>query len=88
MGKFMGGSAYAAARDIAEGFLNVTERTFKKLSAAEMNALGHEVDRYLRELRGEAISAEDTVALQTRNRRIQRLNSANVVLRNCRTARR
>ena len=80
----MGGSAYAMARDIAEGYCQATERTFRRMSVAEMNQLSHEMERYMRELRGEATAGKESAELQARNRRLQRLNSATVVLRNVR----
>ena len=80
----MGGSAYAMARDIAGGFCQATERTFRRMSTAEMSQLSHEMDRLMRELRGEATAGMENPALQARNRKLQRLNSALVVLRNTR----
>ena len=81
---FMGGSAWSAARDIAGGFVTVTERTFRKMTGAQMGQLAHEVDRMLRELRGGATNQESSEDLQTRQRKIQRLNSAMMVLRSYR----
>jgi hypothetical protein len=78
---FPGGSAYSMARDVAEGFSNVTERTFRNLTPAELDQLTFEIDRHVRELRGENPASTDTAALQMRHRRIQRMNSALVVLR-------
>jgi hypothetical protein len=80
-----GGSAYAMSRDIAEGYTLVTERTFKTLTAAELDKLVFEMDRYLRELRGDQPSLDDLPAIQLRNRRIQRINQAMLVLRSFRT---
>jgi len=68
-------------RDITEGFILVTERTFTRLQPAELDQLGFEIDRHLREVRGEQPPLEDIGALQLRNRRIQRLNSALFILR-------
>lgn len=84
----MGGSAYAMARDIAEGFCQATERTFRRMSVAEMGQLTHEMDRHMRELRGEATANMESTELQARNRKLQRLNSAMVVLRNARQQKR
>jgi hypothetical protein len=81
---FPSGSAYSMARDIAEGYSTVTERTFKMMIRAELEQLTFEMDRHLRELRGEIPVQDDTAALQHRNRRIQRLNTAMVVLRSYR----
>ncbi len=81
---FSGGSAYSMARDIAEGYSTVNERTFKNFLRSDLDHLTFELDRHLRELRGEIPAQDDTPALQQRNRRIQRLNTAIVVLRSYR----
>jgi hypothetical protein len=81
---FPGGSAYAMARDIAEGYALVTERSFKQMSRAELDQLTFEIDRHTRELRGDQPSLDDMAAIQARNRRIQRMNTALVVLRSYR----
>ena len=73
---FPGGSAYAMARDVAEGYLLVTERTFKTMTRSDLEQLTFEIDRYLRELRGDQPSLDDLPAIQLRQRRMQRLNSA------------
>jgi len=72
------------ARDIAGGFTTVTERTFKNMVRSDLDQLTFEMDRHLRELRGEIPVQDDVAAIQQRNRRLQRLNSALVVLRNFR----
>jgi hypothetical protein len=79
-----GGSAYAMARDVGEGYLLVTERTFKTMNRPELDQVVFELDRYLRELRGEVPPQDDTAALQQRQRKIQRLNSAISMLRSYR----
>lgn len=76
-----GGSAFAFARDIGEGYQTVTERSFKGLTKPEMDALAFEIDRALREIRGEQAPLEDLAAIQARSRRIQRLNGALMMLR-------
>jgi hypothetical protein len=73
---FPGGSAYAMARDVAEGYLLVTERTFKTMTRADLDQLTFEFDRYLRELRGDQPALDDLPAVQLRQRKMQRLNSA------------
>lgn len=79
-----GGSAFAFARDIAEGYQIVTERSFKTLTRPEMDALAFEIDRALRDIRGEQAPLDDLVAIQARSRKIQRLNGALMMLRNYR----
>jgi hypothetical protein len=75
------------ARDIAEGYSTVNERTFKNMVRGDLDQLTFEMDRHLRELRGDMPAQDDVPALQQRNRRIQRLNTAIVVLRSYRQKR-
>lgn len=82
---FPGGSAYAMTRDVAEGYTMVTERTFRNLTPGDLDKLVFEMDRYLRELRGDQPALDDIPAIQARNRRIQRINQAMLVLRSFRT---
>ncbi len=83
---FPGGSAWAMARDVAEGYCLVTERTYQRLLAPELDKLAFELDRLLRDLRGEQPPLDDIPALQARNRRIGRLTSALSMLRSYRLA--
>ncbi|HXU47060.1 MAG TPA: hypothetical protein VN783_16140 [Thermoanaerobaculia bacterium] len=78
---FPGGSAWAMARDIAEGVQLVTERSFKNLTRADLDQLGFEIDRALREQRGQQAALEDLPAIQQRNRRLQRLTAGLAMLR-------
>jgi hypothetical protein len=68
-------------RDVAEGYLLVTDRTFKMMTRADLDQLTFEIDRHLRELRGDQPSLDDLTAIQLRQRRMQRLNSALSILR-------
>jgi hypothetical protein len=81
MGNFMGGSAFAMARDITEGFILVTERTFARMQRFEVEQLAFEMDRHLREIRGEQPALDDLPAIQLRNRRISRINTAMMMVR-------
>ena len=76
-----GGSAFGYARDIAEGFQTVTERSFKGLSRPEMDQLAFEIDRALRDIRAEQVAVDDLPTIQAKNRRIQRLNGAMMMMR-------
>ena len=69
------------ARDVSEGFLQVTERTFKLFSRPDIDQLSMEFDRLLRELRAEQPSLDDHAELQKRQRKLQRVNTALVVMR-------
>lgn len=81
MSKFAGGSAYAMARDIGEGYITVTQRTFKNMSGSEMRQLQFEIDRSLRELRGSQCATDEQNVVRARNRKIQRLTTATMVAR-------
>ena len=81
MTSFLGGSAYAMATGVAAGFHLVNERTFRSMTRGDLDVFTGELDRHLREVRAEQPALEDLVAIQHRNRRIQRLNTALMVLR-------
>ncbi len=78
---FPGGSAYAMARDVGEGYLLVTERTFKTMTRADLNQVVFELDRYLRELRGDQPALDDQPAVQLRQRKMQRINTVLTMVR-------
>jgi len=76
-----GGSAFGYARDIAEGFQVVTARSFKGLTRPEMDQLAFEIDRALRDIRGDQVAVDDLPMIQAKNRKIQRLNGAMMMMR-------
>jgi hypothetical protein len=78
---FPGGSAYAMARDISEGYLSVTERSFKLFTRPDIDQLSMELDRLLRELRAEQTALDDHAEMQKKQRKLQRVNTALVVMR-------
>ena len=81
---FPGGSAWAMAKDIAEGYIMITERTFRAMTRPELDQLSFEIERHTRDLRGDQPALDDMAAIQLRNRRIQRLNTAVQILRSFR----
>jgi len=76
-----GGSAFGYARDIAEGFQVVTERSFKGITPPEMDQLSFEINRGLRDIRAEQVPVDDLPMIQAKNRKIQRLNGALMMMR-------
>ena len=76
MGNFMGGSAWAMAQQISEGYILVSERTYKRLERGELDKLGFEMEKLLREVRGEQVPLDDVQALQQKNRKASRLMGA------------
>lgn len=74
MGVFIGGSAYSMAKDVADGYIIVSEHSFKKFQTADLQSFLFELDKLLREVRGTVIAADDVEGTQKRNRKMQRLN--------------
>jgi len=87
MGTFMGGSAYAMSRDIAEGLILVNSNSLKKFTAAELKQLCFELDRCIKEARGDQPPLDDTQAIQKRGRKITRINQALSVINAMRSKR-
>jgi len=69
------------ARDIAEGYQTVTDRTFRNMPRSGLEQLSFEIDRQLRDTRSVQIDLKDLVAIKAKNRKIQRLNTAMMVIR-------
>jgi hypothetical protein len=69
------------AKQICDGYSLVTQVSLKRLSIDQMTLLEFELDKRLRETRGDVVSLEDQAALQARNRRISRIEGAARVLR-------
>ncbi|HPW55541.1 MAG: hypothetical protein KA072_10250 [Thermoanaerobaculaceae bacterium] len=76
MSPFMGGSAVAMAGQVADGYTLVTAVQLKRLTDPEMDQLLFELERILRDLRGTVIPLEDVAAIQTKNRKLARINGA------------
>ena len=49
MSGFMGGSAYNMAREIAEGYIQVSDRTYRNMGVSDLQKLAQELDRYQRQ---------------------------------------
>jgi hypothetical protein len=76
MSVFLGGSAYNMVRDVADGFVLVSERTFRSFTSRDIAEFGMEAERLLREVRSEQPALSDIEAIQKRQRRMQRLQQA------------
>jgi hypothetical protein len=76
MSPFLGGSAPAMANQIAEGYTLLTAVQLKRLSDAELDALQFELEKLLRDLRGQVIPADDVAGNQAKNRKISRVSNA------------
>ena len=67
-------------RDIGDGFYLLTERAFRAFESADLDKFQFELERRLRELRSEPAPTEDLAATQLRNRKLQRLRAAQMML--------
>ena len=76
MGNFMGGSAWAMSQQIADGFILVSERTYKRLERGELDKLAFEMDKLLREVRAVQVPIDDIPAIQHKQRKASRLMGA------------
>jgi hypothetical protein len=85
MGAFVGGSAYAMVRDIAEGYIIATELTFRKFLHSDFQTFGFEADKLMREFRAAVPPTGDVDATQKRHRRMQRLQQAMTISNNVRS---
>lgn len=69
------------AKDVGDGYLLVTERTFLRFEPAQLEQLAFEIERSQRDIRGEQVALDDLPAIQQRNRKLQRLTQALAMLR-------
>ena len=81
MGSYQGGSAPAMAKQVCDGYTLLSRVSLKRLDLDQMVKLEFELDKKLRETRGEPMDLNDQPALQARNRRISRIEGAVRLLR-------
>jgi len=77
-----GKSLKATAFDIAEGYVVVNPIFLKSLDNDSIKGLHQEIAKVQIEIRGEKFPHGDTRAIRFRNTRLQRLNSALMILKN------
>lgn len=70
----------AMVKDIAEGYIIVSDHTFKKFQSNDIQSFLAELDKLLREIRGVMTPPDDMEALQRKNRKLQRLNQAQTIV--------
>jgi len=80
MGYFIGGSPYAMANQLMEGYILLTRVTLKKYSLRDLQLLKSELEKSLREVRSQQPPLGDINAIKQRNRRTQRLTSARSII--------
>jgi hypothetical protein len=69
-------SLVTMANQIAEGYTLLTAVQLKRLTDPEMDLLLFELEKILRDARGEQVDLEDIPALQVRNRKLSRIQNA------------
>jgi hypothetical protein len=79
---YMGGSAYAMANSIMEGFILTSPVNLKRCSLEELRELQFEIEKLLRDMRSLVPDQNDTLALQRRNQKLMRLQQAVGVITN------
>ncbi len=77
-----GKSIKAVILDIADGYATVNPIFLKPLEIETIKELHREIQRVQTEIRGERFPFNDIQAIRRRNMRLQRLNSAGMVIRN------
>jgi hypothetical protein len=73
---YLGGSAYAMAKDVGEGYVLLSAVLLKRMNSDELKQLRFEIEKILTTIRSEQYPFDDNNAIQTRNRKLSRLNSA------------
>lgn len=75
-----GKSILAVARDVAEGFFSLNPLVLKKFESEDYKALHHQLKKLQNEVRAEKFPLHDTLAIRSRNTKLQRLHSALIIL--------
>lgn len=73
------------ARDIGEGFILLSPVSLRKFEPSDFAQLLAEVEKLARETRGENPAGDDTQEIQKKNRKLQRLSQAQMVIQAFRT---
>ena len=70
------------ANQISEGFILLSVASLRKFQTHEIRSLETELDKLVREVRAENPPLDDLQAIQKKNRRLGRINQANLIIRN------
>ncbi len=77
-----GKSVRSIVWDISEGYVTVNPLFLKPLDSDVIKQLYKEIQRAQNEIRGEKFPYNDIQAIRQRNMKLQRLNSALMIIRN------
>jgi hypothetical protein len=79
---YLGGSAFAMAKDVGDGFILLNTSVLKRMTADELRQLRFEIQRIQMGIRSEQHPIDNSLAIQARNRKLSRLNSAVMMIDN------
>ena len=82
MAQFLGGSAYAIANQVADGYVTLTPQVLKRFQRGELTQIQFELQKTLTTLRGTQPVGDDTAALQAYHHKVSRIRSALLVIQN------
>lgn len=82
MAQFLGGSAYAMANQIADGYVTLTPTVLRRFNRGELTQIQFELQKILTTLRSNQPVGDDTTALQAYHHKVGRIRSAHLVLQN------
>jgi hypothetical protein len=82
MGNVRGKSTKAITVDVAEGYVAVNPLFLKSFDPDSLKDFYHQLDKTQKELRAERFPTSDVQAIRMRNLKLQRLYSAQMVIRN------
>jgi hypothetical protein len=82
MGAFAGGSAYAMANQLADGYSTLSIVAVRRYADPELQSLRFELEKLVTGLRGEVIAEGDLEKIKARNRKVARISQAILVIQN------
>ncbi len=81
----MAAPSWKTASELADGYLSLNQANLKKFEKHELDALQKEIEKLTRDTRAQVVPENDNEAAQSKNRKLLRLNQANVVLQSYRS---
>ena len=82
MGNVRGKSSKALTLDVAEGYIAVNPLFLKPFDHETLKDFYHHIEKTQKDLRAERFPANDIQAIRMRNLKLQRLYSAQMIIRN------
>jgi hypothetical protein len=82
MGNVRGKSNKALTVDVAEGYVAVNPLFLKSFDPESLKEFYQQIDKTQKELRAEKFPTNDVQAIRMRNLKLQRLYSAQMIIRN------